>query len=89
MTITADEMRKARKEVEKDVQEIIEDIDSDLALIFENYQEFSAETDSLPYYHVRKEHVRRIREYYSSLGYRCVAKRSNLYKGWYEIMIGW
>lgn len=89
MTITADEMRKAREEVEKDVQEIIVDIDSDLALIFENYQEFSATFDSLPYYLIRKEQVRYIRKYYSSLGYRCVAKRSNLYKGWYEIMIGW
>ena len=89
MTITANEMRKARKEAEKDVVEIIEDIDSDLALIFENYQEFSATTDRLPYYLVQKEQVRYIRKYYSSLGYKCAVKRSDLYKGWYEIMISW
>lgn len=89
MTITASEMRKAKKEAVKDVQEIIEQIDSDLNLIFENYQEFSATMSSLPYIYVLKEQVCPIREHYTASGYKCVAKKSNLYHGWYEVVISW
>lgn len=89
MTITADEMRQKRKEVEKDAQGMIEEIDSDLALVFKNYRDFPATFDALPYYRVPKEQVRTLKEHYSSLGYKCVAKRSSLYKGWYEIIISW